>query len=85
MRYANGDVFEGEWANDMRNGPGVYYYAGGAVYEGIWQEDIPKCGSYRPASNVEQQKAGALPTLQLENTEQVLTDAQKDLPPLAYC
>jgi hypothetical protein len=25
LYYANGDVFNGRWENDMKNGPGVYY------------------------------------------------------------
>jgi len=84
MRYANGDVFEGQWANDMKNGPGVYYYADGAVYEGVWQEDIAKCGCYRQATESEEQQPGALPALQLENAQLVLADAEDSLPPMVY-
>ena len=84
MRYANGDVFEGQWANDMKNGPGVYYYADGAVYEGFWQEDIAKCGCYRQATESEEQQPGALPALQLENAQLVLADAADSLPPVVY-
>lgn len=84
MRYVNGDVFEGQWANDMKNGPGVFYYAQGAVYAGIWQEDIVKCGSYRQGSDADEQKLGTLPALQLENAEQVLAEAESTLPPVVY-
>ncbi|CAB1114649.1 unnamed protein product [Ectocarpus sp. CCAP 1310/34] len=30
--------YEGNWANDERNGHGTYCYASGAVYEGSWNE-----------------------------------------------
>ena len=82
MTYANGDVFEGEWANDMKNGRGVYWYAKGAVYEGIWQEDIAKCGSYRQDTAVQDEHP--LPALQLENPQQILTDTENELPPVVY-
>ena len=82
MTYANGDVFEGEWANDMKNGRGVYWYAKGAVYEGIWQEDIAKCGSYRQDTAVQDELP--LPALQLENLQQILTDTENELPPVVY-
>ena len=84
MRYANGDIFEGEWANDMKNGRGTFFYAGGAVYEGTWQEDIAKCGAYVQSMDAQQQASGALPALQLEDPQKVLTDTQTDLPPVVY-
>ena len=80
MRYANGDVFEGQWANDMKNGPGIYYYAQGAVYEGVWQEDIAKCGCYRRAADTKDQQSGTLPALQLKDADQVVQDAENSLP-----
>jgi hypothetical protein len=38
MRHANGDVYEGEWAQDNKNGHGKMTYADGdvRVYEGSW-------------------------------------------------
>lgn len=84
MRYANGDIYEGEWANDMKNGRGKFYYAKGAVYEGTWQEDIAKCGAYTQGAYAQQQETGALPALQLQDPEQVLMDSQTNLPPIAY-
>lgn len=84
MRYANGDIYVGEWANDMKNGRGKFYYAKGAVYEGTWQEDVARCGSYTQGTYEQQQETGALPALQLENPDKVLTDSQTDLPPVVY-
>ena len=39
MRYANGEVYLGEWRGGRRCGQGVYYYADGAVYDGAWDSD----------------------------------------------
>jgi hypothetical protein len=38
MKYANGDIYEGKWMLDSRNGKGIMKYANanGAVYEGEW-------------------------------------------------
>jgi hypothetical protein len=36
-RYANGDVYEGEWKAGEREGRGIYRCADGAVYEGEWK------------------------------------------------
>ena len=82
MTYANGNIFEGEWANDMKNGRGLYWYAKGAVYEGIWQEDIAKCGSYRQDATVQEEHP--LPALQLDNPQQILADTESNLPPVVY-
>jgi len=37
--YANGDVHEGEWKNDRRDGKGTCKYASGEWYEGLWKAD----------------------------------------------
>ena len=37
--YSNGDVYEGEWCNDLREGRGKTMYASGAVYEGQFSAD----------------------------------------------
>ena len=37
--YNNGDVYEGEWKNDLREGKGKMYYSNGNVYEGEWKND----------------------------------------------
>jgi len=40
MNYPNGDSYEGEWANDQRNGFGVLRFSKGDVYEGEWVADL---------------------------------------------
>lgn len=45
--YANGDKYEGDWSNDMRNGEGIdelqclgtLAYVNGDRYEGQWKDD----------------------------------------------
>jgi hypothetical protein len=40
MKYASGDVYEGELKDgDNRHGRGMYRYANGNVYEGEWKDD----------------------------------------------
>jgi hypothetical protein len=38
-RYANGDVYEGEWKAGKKEGRGIYRWADGAVYEGEYKAD----------------------------------------------
>ena len=35
--YSNGDVYEGDYANDKRHGHGVFTYYDGDKYEGEWK------------------------------------------------
>lgn len=37
--FPNGNKYEGEWANDAKNGYGSLYYVNGEKYEGYWKED----------------------------------------------
>jgi len=39
MRFADGDVYEGEYKAGEREGHGVYRFASGTVYEGEWKAD----------------------------------------------
>ena len=42
---ANGNRYEGEWQNNMKNGFGkFFYYEKGQLYEGVWVNDVAKCG-----------------------------------------
>ena len=38
-RYADGDVYEGDYKDNEMHGRGVYRYTSGAVYEGDWKDD----------------------------------------------
>ncbi len=43
---ATGDHYEGSWRDDMKNGPGKFFYLDkGQVYTGDWVDDIAKCGA----------------------------------------
>lgn len=45
-KLENGNRYEGSWENDMKNGPGKYFYMErGLVYTGSWKDDIAKCGT----------------------------------------
>ena len=37
----NGDVFEGQYTADKRQGNGILRLASGGVYEGDWKDDYP--------------------------------------------
>lgn len=40
MRYENGDVFEGEYSNSMRNGEGILKLKNEKkIIKGIWREN----------------------------------------------
>jgi hypothetical protein len=39
MYYANGDIYEGEWLDDMRHGKGMLRLANSNRYEGEWKLD----------------------------------------------
>ena len=39
VHYATGNVFEGNYENDLRNGNGKYTWSDGSVYEGNWEND----------------------------------------------
>ena len=35
--YPNGDIYQGEWLNDLKDGQGVLKYADGHIYDGTWK------------------------------------------------
>eukprot|EP01087_Luapelamoeba_hula_P012038 TRINITY_DN3346_c0_g1_i3.p1 TRINITY_DN3346_c0_g1~~TRINITY_DN3346_c0_g1_i3.p1 ORF type:complete len:360 (+),score=61.77 TRINITY_DN3346_c0_g1_i3:261-1340(+) len=37
FRWATGDVYEGDWAKDVMDGKGTYYYVDGRKYSGGWE------------------------------------------------
>lgn len=39
MLYANGNVYEGEWKNNLKNGQGKQSYKDGSSYEGEWKDN----------------------------------------------
>ena len=40
MRYSDGEIYEGEFSNDMRDGKGVYKQNNQKKYEGEWQTGL---------------------------------------------
>ena len=39
INYANGDVYVGEFRDDLFNGQGTFTFADGGVLNGIWRDD----------------------------------------------
>jgi len=39
LEYFNGNVYDGEWMEDMRHGRGTLTYFSGEVYTGEWLND----------------------------------------------
>ena len=39
MYYNNGDKYDGEWKNDLREGKGIMKYNNGDIYDGYWKND----------------------------------------------
>ncbi len=35
LTYINGDIYEGEWSNNLRHGKGILKGADGSIYEGM--------------------------------------------------
>lgn len=69
---ANGDIFEGNFYEDVKEGAGVYYFAQiAAKYEGVWKNDMLVCGSYvKPKKTV----TNVLPFAEAENHTQLAMD-----------
>lgn len=40
ITHPNGDTFDGEWAEDMANGMGVFIGTNGSTYTGNWLNDL---------------------------------------------
>jgi len=38
--YADGDIYVGEWKDNLMNGYGKYIYANGDIYEGEWKDNL---------------------------------------------
>lgn len=76
MMYANGDMYEGQWSNDVKHGQGTFFYINkGRRFDGVWHNDTPKCGSYSEIEPAAPGAAGAIPNIELANLVGVLQQA----------
>ena len=46
MTYKNGDVYEGQWFNNLKNGKGHMKYSNGEKQKGKWLNGIFEKGQY---------------------------------------
>ena len=40
MHFCNGNIYNREWKNGLREGNGVMYYNDGKIEKGFWKNDI---------------------------------------------
>jgi hypothetical protein len=40
MYYSNGNIYDGEWKNDRREGIGTFYFCKGGIYIGEFKNNI---------------------------------------------
>ena len=40
MHFKNGDKYEGDWKNDIKEGKGIYFFNNGDKYEGDFKNNI---------------------------------------------
>jgi hypothetical protein len=48
--YYNGDVYEGSFENDMKNGYGLYTFSNGCKFEGQFRNDRKVTGTFTYAN-----------------------------------
>jgi hypothetical protein len=78
LTLANGDQYEGHWFDDVKEGPGRFFYAQTRkVLQAEWVDGSPKCGVFSdwPAGP----RGGfSLPALELQQPSEVLDRAFKE-------
>ena len=42
MILPNGDIYKGNWKNDLRHGTGICKFTNGVIFKGEWREDRPQ-------------------------------------------
>ena len=68
----DGDRFEGTFANDKREGKGVFFYRDkGSIYEGLWHDDEAICGTYK---KLPEKIQNYLPLLETVNSDRLADD-----------
>ena len=40
VTYSNGDIYEGELKDNIKEGLGIYYYSNGEKFDGLFQDDM---------------------------------------------
>ena len=71
----NGDIFQGEYAFDLKDGPGTFFYVSkNKRYDGVWSKDTGKCGLYGTIEQAGDDTDSGLPRLTLLEPMGVLED-----------
>ncbi|KAJ3383226.1 hypothetical protein HDU92_004297 [Lobulomyces angularis] len=71
IHMMNGDIYLGQWKNNLKDGDGTYYYKNGRIYEGEWKENKRNgYGTYSVAIDDE-----------LENNKNSFNDGENKLIP----
>ena len=81
LYIADGDVYQGDWCEDQKHGQGTHFYVKHLKrYDGVWQLCVAKCGMYGALDHGDgQQCAVPLPSLELNEPLQVLSDRAQEL------
>ena len=81
LYIADGDVYQGDWCEDQKHGQGTHFYVKHLKrYDGVWQLGVAKCGMYGALDHGDgQQCAVPLPSLELNEPLQVLSDRAQEL------
>lgn len=71
MQYSNGDVFSGEWRNNLQHGPGTHVYKQAQRrFDGEWHAGVPIHGELQPTDF---RAWPSLPSNELANPQLVAT------------
>lgn len=80
LKLPNENRYEGGWKDDKKHGKGKFFFLdSGQLLEGVWDKGVQKCGTMRDFNrdNAPTQTQYAIPKLQLEQPDSVLTDSQR--------
>lgn len=81
LHCKNGDWFEGHWAENLREGPGIWYYESRKqCYRGEWHKNVPRCGTIEDMPEKESSSVSSfLPRVELRDFRGVLDKEKRAL------
>lgn len=82
MTTVNGNVYQGQFKNDTKEGMGVFYFADRqSRYEGLWRNDVAQAGSYTRTVDPEKLPFVMVPNSQHLERECIRLASTRSLPP----